>query len=1185
MPRKHVFGLTAWGRYFVDAMEALGDPGRLERGRAYAGKGRVSSLSIGNGLAKARVEGNYRPYYSVKISFPPFSAAERRGLEKLVGADPLELARVRAGELPPGLLDHVERAGISLFPRRWSEMKRSCDCPDSGDPCKHEAAVYYVIAQEIDRDPSVLFRLRGFDPAASSAPGELAGRAGPAAKPAADGEEPTVLEPLELREADTWTAPDPADYPAELPSLASYGALLPRILPPGPALAGLDLEVALAEFYHCLSRDWEKPLAARPPASSRPRAAAAPDEEAGREAAARSFALAGIRVAARGQRGEFILPGGARLSPLEAARLVLAMDLESGSPSYVFLRRFSLAMRSIVAAGAFHPDIRAGDGRFSALWLPARFAADAREALAWVEAAAVEPERSAGPRAAPAAGTRTSGKATLDPPSLVALFASTFLGDYVAALAFRPSGSLAAASPAAKALFGGEEVDASSPLLRSLPRALAARFSVYRLAARRSGFELAAKPAASRSGAPVYRLKASVLAPEGGRLSLREAGALLGADALAFPALLSNFVPGLAALGAKASVALSEEELGRLVVEAAPLLSRIGVSVVLPKELSRLARPRLRLGGKRRKGSGPLASLLGLDSAFSFEWKVELGGELVDAAEFEALVAKGEALVRFRDRYVRLEPGEAAALLERLRREREPDAMAALRAAVAGEAEPGGELELAVGALLPAARAGGGAAERDSGPPPEGLLATLRPYQERGFRWLLSTLRRGSGCLLADDMGLGKTVQAIAVLLALKEAGELGDGALVVAPAGLLTNWERELARFAPSLSVHSQYGPGRRLRAADVVLTTYETLARDGEKLSGRAWSVAVLDEAHLVKNPDARRSRAAKALKAKMRLALTGTPVENNLAELWSVFDFVLPGYLGTLARFASEYRNPIEVGRDRERAERLRRLTAPFLLRRLKTDKAIAPDLPEKVVIEESAELTAEQAALYGAAVSAGLASIEASEGIERRGRVLALVTALKQIANHPRNWDKESPASPERSGKVRLLLALLDAAMASGERVLVFSQYVEMLDILAKIVRGSLSVEPFILHGGMSKAKRDEAVDRFQSGSGPGVFLVSLKAGGVGLNLTAATRVIHYDLWFNPAVESQATDRAFRIGQTRDVFVHRLVTKGTLEERIDAALASKRELADLAVGAGETWLSELGNAELKELVALR
>lgn len=1192
MPRKHVFGLTPWGQAFIEAIERLGDEGRLDRGRAYAGNGRVERLTIEDGQAVARVEGNYRPHYTVKISFPTFTAKDRRALVELIQADPLVAAKLETGSLPPELLERIEKAGIDLFPKRWSEMRRSCTCPDYGDPCKHEAAVYYIIAQEIDRNPLALFKLRGLDLEALRDTGTaVPGQIGASPFPIAD--------PLPLRLVEAWEEElDPAALSPNFLPLSSYAGLLPKLLPPGPALAGLDLPIALAEFYHRLVRDWEMPFLAPEPRRKGRQGRGAENGTGATDLLSRGLSASGSRVLVEGRTCGIVLASGEKLSLFETVRQVLSAETVEGSPSFRFLRRFSLAMRSIVAAGALRPAVGLEGGMLSAVWKPAGFGDDVRGALSWIGGAAraefVEyaPASSGKPRR----GRPRKDEARPSLPnraSLIDLMAASFLRDYIVALRFSPEGRYSAESPVARVLFAGEAVEVSSPAFRSLPAALAARFSVYELAERRSGFELTIKTAPGRRSAaegagdgssdlpPRFRLSASLPGTGGKRRPLARAAGGLGQEALAFPALLSNFVPGLGALGTKLSVELGEEELSGFVLDAAPLLSRIGVSVVLPKVLSKLARPRPVLSA-RRKGSKPLATAFDLATAFSFDWKIAIGEELVDPAEFRRLMASGRSLFRFKESYVRLDPAEAKAILERLKEERKPDALGAVRAALAGDVELTPELSAALSGLL----GGGGAGGRSERPAslPEGLRATLRHYQERGYRWLLDNLEHGFGCLLADDMGLGKTVQTIALTLALKDSGRLVQGALVIAPASLLTNWERELGRFAPSLSVYTHYGAKRRLQTADVVLTTYDTFLRDSSGEPEREWDLVVLDEAHLVKNPDAKRSRAVRAVKASRRIALTGTPVENNLAELWSIFDFAIPGYLGGLERFAREFRRPIEVGRSKEAAERLKRITSPFILRRLKTDKTIAPELPDKLVINEYASLTAEQAALYEATVTEGLRRIETAEGIERSGFVLSLITALKQIANHPRNWDKESPPEPERSGKTRLLLALLDAAMEAGERVLVFSQYVEMLDILGQVSRTELGVEPYVLHGGMPKRKRDEAVDRFQSEEGPGVFLISLKAGGVGLNLTAASRVIHYDLWFNPAVENQATDRAFRIGQTKNVFVHRLVTRGTLEERIDAILERKRELAELTVGAGETWISELSNAELRELVSL-
>jgi SNF2 family DNA or RNA helicase len=449
-------------------------------------------------------------------------------------------------------------------------------------------------------------------------------------------------------------------------------------------------------------------------------------------------------------------------------------------------------------------------------------------------------------------------------------------------------------------------------------------------------------------------------------------------------------------------------------------------------------------------------------------------------------------------------------------------------------------------------------------------------------------LLSGFGCILADDMGLGKTVQSIAVLLRLKEQGLLGQGSegyhacLVVAPSALLGTWEKELERFAPSLKVSRYHGSRRNLdRQHDVFLTTYQTAVRDAAKLKNEGFSLLLVDEAHLMKNAETRISRTVKQLRSKYRLALSGTPVENRLEDLRSLFEFILPGYLGSASEFREQYRVPIEVMRNRAQAEALRKITAPFLLRRLKTDKSIIKDLPEKIVVNEYATLEKNQAALYESVVAESIKKSEEIDPAERSSLILSLLTSLKQICDHPRVFDKESPAVSGLSGKAQLLLALLEEILANREKTLIFSQYVETLDCLEKIIKSELGEQPLIYHGGLNQSARSDIINRFQNESAARVLLISLRAGGLGLNLTAASRVIHYDLWYNPAVENQATDRAFRIGQKRKVFVHRFITKNSFEEKIDAMITSKRELADMTVASGESWIARMSHEELKAL----
>ena len=484
---------------------------------------------------------------------------------------------------------------------------------------------------------------------------------------------------------------------------------------------------------------------------------------------------------------------------------------------------------------------------------------------------------------------------------------------------------------------------------------------------------------------------------------------------------------------------------------------------------------------------------------------------------------------------------------------------------------------------------------------PANLNAVLRPYQARGFSWLMKNLHLGIGALIADDMGLGKTLQVIAALLQLKNEGELGKSkVLVVVPTTLMTNWTREIAKFAPSLSVGIYHGANRRLPDSvkdlpDVTLTSYGLLRRDAEKLAGYKWRLLVLDEAQAVKNAVSGQSVAAKSIKAQQTIAMTGTPVENRLSEYWSILETVQPRLLGSAKDFSATFAVPIEADHDAKVAEAFRRLTAPFLLRRLKSDKTIIADLPERNTIDQFTTLTPQQAALYSKVLDEHMRKLSKLEDDEanapgardyrmaRQGQVLKLITGLKQICNSPSQYLKTEAETPD-SGKAAAVLDILERCREAGRKVLIFTQYREMGERLQAWIGRATGDQPDFLHGAVPIKKRQEMVDRFQTDRSVHAMIISLKAGGTGLNLTAASCVVHYDLWWNPAVEAQATDRAYRIGQRRDVIVYRFVTAGTFEERINEMLQSKKNLADLTVAAGETWIGDMSSSELKKLFSL-
>ncbi|MCF3131423.1 DEAD/DEAH box helicase [Streptomyces olivochromogenes] len=640
------------------------------------------------------------------------------------------------------------------------------------------------------------------------------------------------------------------------------------------------------------------------------------------------------------------------------------------------------------------------------------------------------------------------------------------------------------------------------------------------------------------------------------------------------------------------SVELADEEVAELLGTGARALAAAGMDVHWPKELSRGLSTHAVVGppqeGPGRDGHpAPTPSFMSAAALLGFTWRFTLGGEELSRAELDRLTEARRPLVRLRDRWVLLDPQEAR--VARARQDRRLTSVEALGAALTGSAEiDGHRVDVKASGWLADLR------ERLTDPqaqeavePPATLDATLRDYQRRGLDWLARMTSLGLGCCLADDMGLGKTVTLIALHLHRQTDPTAAGPTLVVCPASLLGNWQREIEKFAPGTPVRRYHGAGRGLDSladGEFALTTYGTMRLDAPRLGQVPWGMAVADEAQHVKNPYSATARALRSIEARARVALTGTPVENNLSELWAILDWTTPGLLGRLGTFRTRYAQAVEGGRDPDAARRLARLVGPFLLRRRKSDPGIAPELPPKTETDRPVSLTHEQAGLYEALVRETLEAISAADGMARRGLIVKLLTGLKQICNHPAQFLKEDgPRITGRSGKLELLDELLDTILSEGAGVLVFTQYVRMARLLERHLTAR-GVPSQLLHGGTPVAEREELVRRFQDGEVP-VFLLSLKAAGTGLNLTRAEHVVHYDRWWNPAVEAQATDRAYRIGQTRPVQVHRLIAEGTVEDRIAALLGRKQELADAVLGSGEAALTELTDADLADLVELR
>ncbi|MEH7334376.1 DEAD/DEAH box helicase [Neobacillus drentensis] len=672
---------------------------------------------------------------------------------------------------------------------------------------------------------------------------------------------------------------------------------------------------------------------------------------------------------------------------------------------------------------------------------------------------------------------------------------------------------------------------------------------------------------------------------------------------------------------------LTEEEAWIFLTEASETLLALDVEILLPSWWQAMKNANLKVKASLKGTSSHRPSFVGLQAMLDFNWRFSMNGVDLSEEEFGQLVEEKRKLVYIRGRWVKLDPQFIRQIQDLMKRaEKEGLHVRDLleqELVEAGESEdelenPKAFAKIQIELNRQWKQMMKQLSEVHEIPlvdVPAGLNGELRPYQQLGMSWLWFLRQYGFGATLADDMGLGKTVQLISYLLKVKDEETLvpdtnnttrskktkdeahaktpTKAALIICPTSVLGNWQKELERFAPEMNVYLHYGSNRlkeegfseKVKDADVVLTSYGLSHLDSEEFESQLWSSIAIDEAQNIKNAQTKQSRAVRKLRGRHHIALTGTPMENRLSELWSIFDFTNHGYLGSLGQFQKRFVIPIEKDEKKEKVQQLQSLIRPFLLRRTKKDEEVALNLPDKLEQKEYCPLTAEQASLYEQLIHDTFAEIEKLSGFERKGLILQMLSRLKQLCNHPALYLKEKSADRQlldRSNKLEKLVELIEAVLEQGESCLIFTQYIEMGEMIRSTLKKNFGIEVPFLNGSVSKTQRDDMIERFQNGEFP-VFLLSLKAGGTGLNLTAANHVIHYDRWWNPAVENQATDRAYRIGQSRFVHVHKLICTGTLEEKIDAMLEKKQFLNDQIIQS-ENWITELSTDELKDLVNL-
>ena len=1123
------YGKTWWGEQWLGALKNIDYSNRLPRGASYARNGMVQEINFSGNIISAKVKGSRRTPYSETIKLPEFSSKDIDKLIKLILEQPVVLSKLFNRQLDESLAKMAEEAGMPLFPKQWKDLKMNCSCPDWAVPCKHLAAVIYKTSMEIDNNPFLVFSLHGVDLMA-----ELEKRG------------ITAADSTEMMEVENTNAVYATMEQMQLRTV-------PELMPDYTLLSDLTLPLSSllpSSPAFCHNGDFQQAYQRELLYISKVATKVLQDKQKLFEG------TSGKTLDKR----DIVSVDDIRL-PLLQQLLDINIDfLRDYDDSIVALRSVLICALQLIAHGCVVPQIY-----YDLVISKGRGRAKAREEkeyrIIWQPAMIDEATQSIMGRVGQSkelvSKMITSVVPMLSHESKDELFYDMFFKSECS----RFNGIGETNTP------GGIRSWLDRYFMQNKHHV------TFLIDETEKGFAVNVK-ADDHPLEDVMTKKAYISS----RMEI-----------LRQLAILCDIVDGLDAYindKGKRSIEFTMQTFPTFLLQVIPAMRLLGVNVIMPKALQTLIRPQIsvKLKSKGKDSNG----FLSMSDLLDFNWQVAVGNVFLSPEEFDRLLGHASGLLRFKEQYVYIDEAGMSKLQKVLNAPPKIKPGELLQAALCGEYK-GAPVELTdeVRELIRQFTS------QSVIPLPKSINAQLRPYQERGFSWMYRNMKIGFGSIIADDMGLGKTLQVITLLAKMKEEGAMDKKqALVVVPTGLLHNWQSEVKRFAPQLTTGVYHGTARDLKDddcknADIILSTYGVVRSDADILKKQKWQVLVIDEAQNIKNSDTAQSKAIHSIPANCHIAMSGTPVENRLSEFWSIIDFTNKGYLGSAKDFSESYAKPIQKYGDSHVAERFRKVTAPFMMRRLKTDKSIISDLPDKIERNELASLTPEQAALYQETVKRCMAVIESMDGedsqtlFKRQGLVLQMMLALKQICNHPTQYLKDNRMDATLSGKTEMLLDMLRSIIDANEKVLVFTQFREMGDLLRHFIRTTLDEEPMFYHGGCSLKQRQEMIDRFQNNRNDRIFILSLKAAGTGLNLTAATHVIHYDLWWNPAVEAQATDRAYRIGQHKNVQVHRFITQNTFEERIDAMIQEKKHLADLTVSTGESWIGKLSNKELHEI----
>ncbi len=1164
---------TWWGEKWLDALKGVDYTNRIGRGKTYANTGRVYDILINNNLALAKVKGNYRSYYNVSVEFKEFTQSEKNIIIKTIYENPTIMSALLNHKLPKEIYDLLKQKGVNVFPTSHRDLNTSCNCPDYATICKHIAGLVYMVAIEIDKDPFLIFKLRSLD----------------------------LLESLNLEIEETTikdidklfiNCDNPQNEELDFSKIPNLYNQIFKLLEDNPVFYTKNFKSILDNIYKSMARFSKKYCEnyTRQGYNSYEYYVKLDynhgtfrgneddyvnwleDVFIKRWGMANQWEKFNLNINNNYEISKITTNNTSPFTKDKKECLLFGFftelsesNIDKFNEDVKFLNLIYQFSLELIKKNALVPELFKSGKTYHIRWIPAIFNKEISNIINILTNQCPD-------NLITFKNKRISKKDQII--TSVSLFIKGFFEEYL-----KSGTSQAIKKNFTEDVFKLFFVESQKfKKLLTTPEAINQWLSKFQINSRYYNLYLLIEETMNGFNVDICvndEMKSIYEVIE------TTADSILKTNLLKDIYIINEIYPKFnKGIDLNENLELNLDEFTNFFLNTLPLFEIIGLKIILPKSLQKIFRPKLKLDIKSSQNE---KSYLTFNDLTSFNWKVAIGNTICTPEEFKKLTEKSKGLVKIANEFVMLDERDVKSLIKQI--DKLPEKLnknELTKALLSGEIlESNVEVEWEFDKLIE------NIIQFKDVKVPKNVTANLRDYQKRGYSWLVQNIKTGFGSILADDMGLGKTLQVLTTIQYFKQEGYLEkEHVLVIAPTTLLTNWQEEIKKFTPDLTSYIFHGSARRFtkKKYDIYLTSYGILRSDIEKFKKQKWFLVIVDEAQNIKNPDTKQTKAVKSIKTKHKIAMSGTPVENRLTEYWSIFDFTNKGYLTSLKKFRQNYIIPIEKEKNQNTLNNFKQITRPFILRRLKTDKNIIKDLPDKIVNDIYCNLTKEQIALYKETLDSSIREVEKNEGMKRKGLVLKLINSLKQICNHPSQFTKSNMQTINESGKMEVLIHTLENILQTNEKVLIFTQYVTMGEIIKKLVKEKFNEEILFLHGSLTREKRDEMINKFQNNPQNKIFIISLKAGGTGLNLTAAQNVIHYDLWWNPAVENQATDRAYRIGQKENVMVYRFITKGTFEEKINEMIQNKEELAKLTVGNDETFITEMNTNDLKNMLKL-